>query len=1113
MSNSQEKSEKLKYRPLLPKMKNFGSSVAAGEWTIGEKSLFRDIADNLDFDTAKYTEINSIPSPWSKSLQFMSAIQETNYPSRDWLIAQYRGLLAAIALSENLGLSLQAVRVDLEFYRNVDKERDPSLYKKIEFGRCLGKLKPSDDYTALSMIPPSGSWSQLFLFELGENVIGFTSPATLVVPVGYLKIDIERRIPWVRNGFFVDPIANGLNTTQKPLLASWLNNLRTELMRNPVNIDLAGSIANELEKFRTDLGISQLDVFKPCDKAIPFGEPLTLSPLDALAPVERVTEESNVMVKVSAGLKPARQLYLFDPIKLPALMGRDAREITVIDSSSLANFNRDLHGRSDALFLTDAELFTENLFYARIKGLLPGTWLDKKLNLDNLTILLPLNPILKDYFSSEDLEKNVQLTSCNAPEGPGVRVTLGLQLSGFDKKTVDYQVYKDFPLKAENEMLLAFPELSLWPNIPPNRWREYFVFVDVTEDLGGLAFSIEQPTEKATQEIRESGQEKFQYWKCERYPSILSAINRDKQFLGFLPLTIPKIQAGGAGSWTVGVDFGTSFTNIYVREGNGKADRINLRSHLLRIAKGGLEESQTALIYQEFFIPDVFLPRGENPPLSSILTTRGWQEIQGKIPDLISHARTYFPQEQYDFNKDYIKTNIKWQQVEYQRPFLGQLLRLIVAQASIEGVNTIDWVVSYPSAFSLMKLNLYERTWQNLLKSLSELSEQTHRINGKSYSQGTESENPAVQGLRTESIAFAQFFADILNKNLVHTTCVDIGGGTSDISIWQENTLVHQASVPYAGRNMFHRILRDNLAFVGDIFGLSVQDSDDFRSEFKTVSNFNSALDLYLRANANEILTDGYVMSSNKPRNREFRTLVALAWGGLYHYLGLLHKYLQHPSEKLLLQTENVTSILVGGNGARFLNWLSPSGRYTANSEINDLLRGILVKSSGLQPYPDLMTLSTKPKEEACGGLSVLPSTTKLKGLSQKQKDYPFWGESCTINGKDFAPEDRLMLLDTWQTIDDFRITSFTELENYISNFNKIIADESIEEIDQLRDFHQGGLFQMKDSIKRLLTDSVRDACIKKHGPIAEFEPEPAFLLTLRCFIGVLADQWSKTAN
>jgi magnesium-transporting ATPase (P-type) len=48
------------------------------------------------------------------------------------------------------------------------------------------------------------------------------------------------------------------------------------------------------------------------------------------------------------------------------------------------------------------------------------------------------------------------------------------------------------------------------------------------------------------------------------------------------------------------------------------------------------------------------------------------------------------------------------------------------------------------------------------------------------------------------------------------------------------------------------------------------------------------------------------------------------------------------------------------------------------------------------------------------------------------------------------------------------------------------------------------------ESLRRLSRDSVTDACLKKQGYVAEFEPEPPFLLTLRCFVGVLADQWSR---
>ncbi|PZV25946.1 MAG: hypothetical protein DCF12_12305 [Snowella sp.] len=1083
------------YHPLLPKTtQDFSGGSAAGEWKTDGVPLFNRLGNSLDFESGNHNEINSIPSPWSRALQFISAMRNSKYPSREWLIAQYRGFLAAIALSENLKLPLQAIKINLKDHQ------------RTEFGRCLEKLKPNAQDNVFAVALEGGPWSQLYLFESEGTVLGFTSPATLVVPTGYLRKNLSQRIPWVKGNFFADPIKNGLTQTQKEILAPWLQNLKAELLKNPVNEILAGRVGDELENFLEDLNVSRIETFQPTERAFPFGEALAPVPLTALIPAKVVEQESNVKVLASRGLNPAKPLYIIDPNQLPAMMGRDIRDINVIGSSALANFDRSLHQNVNGLFLFPDELFTKELFYTRSKGLLPGTWLDRKLNLDNLTIFLPLNSILKEYFTSQDLETQVQFSSINTPEGPGVKVTLGLTLSGFEEKTVSgqvqqrtfkYRVTKDFPLRAENEIKTAFPTLALWPNVPPGKWKEYFVLVETSEDFGGLAFKIEQPTDKATQETRRSGQESYQYWKCDRYPEILSAIDGDAQFLGLLPLSIPKVQASSAGTWTVGVDFGTSLTNVYIRKGNSQPERLKLQTNLLKITKG-LEEIQ-ALIYREFFVPETFLPEGNNPPLASILTTRGWQESVGQILDPISNARIYVSRlDVFDLNKDYFKTNIKWQKVEYQRPFLGQLLRLIAAQAASENVHTIDWGISYPSAFSRKERNGYANTWTILLEKLTAVTGQIHKL-------------ADYDPIRTESIAFAQFFADVLNKNLIHTTCVDIGGGTSDISIWQENTLIHQASVPYAGRDIFHRILQPNLAFVGDIFGLSPQAANSFHRAFSGKTNFNAAFDTYLRFQGERLRTDSYVINVGRQRNREFRTLVAFALGALYHYLGLVQKQLNQ--EGTLKRRDDVTSILVGGNGSRFLHWLSTSGQYDQNSEINILLDGILTKASGLKSNPDLMTISTYPKDEACGGLVVSPDGEKLKGLDQKQEDYPFLGEACEINGQSFTEDQRLNLPGSWENIEDFRITSFNELERYIANFNTIITDEKIEEIDPLRNFGKGGLFSLTDDLRTLLRTSVTQVCLRKKGPITEFEPEPPFLLTIKSLLDVLADRWSKTVN
>jgi hypothetical protein len=1073
------------YHPLLPKTnQDFRGGDAPGKWIFGQTALFNELGNSLEFDAVIDGEINSIPSPWSRALQLLSAMRNPNYPYRKRLIAQYRGLLATLALAENLKLHIQATSINL----------NDTQIKNTDFGHCLAKLRPNPNDNIFSDTSSNVNWSSLFLFELEGNVIGFTSPATLVVPVGYLNSELQRRVSWIIDGFFSDPIER-LSEHQKQLVAPWLKNLRDELNRNPKNKGLAGSVTAELDNFWRNLSVKEEGNFEPSGQPIPYGQDLTPSPLGALIPVKAVAQQSNVKVIHSSGLTPSKPLYIIDPDQLPRILNRNIHEINVIGSSSLLNFDPYLHTNENALFLSSGNLFTDELYYLRTKGALPGTWLDRKLNIDNLTILLPLDARLKEYFHSEDLEKQVEISSVNTNEGQGIRITLTLKLTGDGNQPVNYSVFKDFPLRAENEIKKQFPIIALWPNVPPAKWKEYFVFVESSNNSGEFAFGIEEPTNNAIQSLCKSGQEYYQYWKCSVFPDILCAIDDNAKFLGLLPLIIPKVQHSGATTWTVGVDFGTSFTNVYVRKGNGQPEKLTLEPNLLKITR--TLEGEEIRIYREFFVADGFLPRGDNPPLSTILTSRGWQQTSEKIPEPITNARIYFPPGVAgELSAEHIKTNIKWQQVEYQRPFLAQLARLIAAQAALEDVHTIEWAISYPSAFSKLEQNRYIGSWDYILPLLVDIS-------------GQNQQNPAIKSetVRTESIAFAQFFADILDKNLVHTTCVDIGGGTSDISIWQENQLIHQASVPYAGRNMFHQILKPNLAYVGDIFGLSADTVNALRRNLSNIANFDSALDIYLRSNAKEILSGGYAINYDKKRNKEFRTLLAFSFGGLYHYLGLIQKYLRQDG---LLNQDYVTSVFIGGNGSRFLDWLTTNGSYSQNSEINQLLEGILTKASLLKANPDNLTLSPSPKQEACGGLVVRGDGEKLKNLEQKEIGYPFLAEQCVINGQKFEPQERLELLENWEKIEEFSISSFNELTSYIDNFNAIITAEKIQEIDPLRNFDKGGQFKMTEDLKTLLQTKVTQACLRKKVSVAEFEPEPPFLIALRCLVGVLAEQWAK---
>ncbi|MBJ7901564.1 MAG: hypothetical protein GC158_16980 [Cyanobacteria bacterium RI_101] len=300
------------YQPLLPKTSaDFKGGDAAGVWIEETVKLFNDLGDNLEFDAGSYGEVNSIPSPWSRPLQLISAFRNRNYPNRDWLIAQYRGLLTTLALAENLKLKITATQVRLEEFQNN------------EFGKCVWKLRPKDADSILQMNPPKGPWSELYLFELDGAVIGMTSPATLVCPTGYLPSRLKNRVAWLEwktfslkkqtqeLGFFVDPLQNGLASKHKDILSPWLGYLKGQVIDNqPLNSALAGAVAGVLQTYIDELGVTESSVYKPATNLMPFGISLGYKPLDSLYPAEAVAAKSHVEVIPAEGKTPSQKLYI-----------------------------------------------------------------------------------------------------------------------------------------------------------------------------------------------------------------------------------------------------------------------------------------------------------------------------------------------------------------------------------------------------------------------------------------------------------------------------------------------------------------------------------------------------------------------------------------------------------------------------------------------------------------------------------------------------------------------------------------------------------------------------------------------------------------------------------
>ena len=73
---------------------------------------------------------------------------------------------------------------------------------------------------------------------------------------------------------------------------------------------------------------------------------------------------------------------------------------------------------------------------------------------------------------------------------------------------------------------------------------------------------------------------------------------------------------------------------------------------------------------------------------------------------------------------------------------------------------------------------------------------------------------------RTESISSALYFAEGQKTSFVENVItIDIGGGTSDISIWQNLNLIWRNSFRLAGKDVLIDYLSNNLTLIKDISG------------------------------------------------------------------------------------------------------------------------------------------------------------------------------------------------------------------------------------------------------------------------------------------------------
>lgn len=624
-------------------------------------------------------------------------------------------------------------------------------------------------------------------------------------------------------------------------------------------------------------------------------------------------------------------------------------------------------------------------------------------------------------------------------------------------------------------------------------WKEYYGFYYDAE-YGEETFQISFPTAKNTHTFKE-GQGSYQVVSLEEFPALIECKDIYTNTIGLILLPTPETVTL-TGEWVVGIDFGTSFTNVYVNKNDRVVERLELENLHKKVTDVSIDTRFPVLF--EFFIPESFIPIDKPFPMSTVLTTRGAKKAKDEQVIPIFDGRLYVPNlQRFAPQETWIKTNLKWTStnLNHNQLFLKHLALHIAAIAAKNGVKNIQLSLSFPSAFSPKEQQNYAILWQRLTK---ELAAKTGIIQNSPAK-----DDPTY--FRTESLAVAQYFAEQEGYDLVNTTCIDMGGGTSDISIWQDDQLLHQCSVLLAGSHLFSQFIEMNPNFLKKL-DTNTKDTKDW-TKLKGYA-FNAKLDVWMRLEATNWLE---TKRDKFEEDKDFQgliSLMAIGVSGLYFYVGQILSVL-HQEGKYSL--DEITPVYIGGNASRLLNWLAEGGEFDRNSEINGLLSRMMSIASGFPDTEELTTLSQNPKDEAACGLVL--KDRKLQGLGKKEKDPIIAGEDCTISGEKFGWQERLEF--KGKSISKYDIPELTQLKLFLNAFHASLDELGIDGIKplkgyELKEYPDDPDPDYNQKLWRATERELRNSLNAIKGNVEDIREEPPFIIALKALLRVLGKEWSS---
>ncbi|WP_210466845.1 hypothetical protein [Rufibacter roseolus] len=1030
----------------LPKLSdaNVSEPKQNGHWEAQDKSIILSIAKGIEVAPESQSGVSSVPDAFARPLTFQSALDKKDHPMRSRVVQEWRGLLSLLALREikpDLKQEIKFKPVSINpgddrrlakalsnlAPRSIRLQSGADLYNWTDFllvqyeGVTLGAFSP------VTLAFTSADYN----LKLQAKSFPFKDSEGYLSPPDNLE-DLESVGEWVQ--WFASEFSAIANTEQvagsqdhvvvetiNRELRAWLLDIKLALgISEHAPIDAADfQPAEEAERipeasFLGPRGIYQLLLrpLKP-DKNAKVGPSsdyaLEVNP-------QRMPKHLEHVILIDAGLL-GQNLKLWPGVK-PAELGPDPIRRLFKEPSGTKINNTDI-GKDKGLWIRP-ELYFLTSTLTKASGndnFIPQA--EASANGLSSRYLLPLRKEILQFFSVEDITD--KLKPSYAEENDQVIFSMRLPLRNGQSLLIKKRYLSKGAIQAEGEGVLIereVPVLELFPNYMGEFWARYYLLFSDTERLAATPVHfgsdhfylknrqqrLDTSNDRLKAELtRISGVDCFpegieiaERGNLNPVGLILVGRDRNLEMKSFSKKAI------------VGVDFGTSNTNVFTLQ-DEQAEPLALRfkSEYLRSLLAAQPDKRASLA-QAFFVPvkDVNMP-----------TPTALREYNpGVRKDLLLDYFLYFPdQPRYPEN---VLVDLKWEDenTENLNNYLEALVFLILVDLVRQRVGRIEFRCTYPKSFNTSRETDYRSKWESTLNGLFAQDGQAENlVDGQKLLYAPAGEWTLEPGgiislqtkagklgiasapkFVTEGIAAGEFFSndktiraaeDRANKT-GGSICIDVGGGTTDFSIWFGNEIKYDASVLLAGRQIAEVMARNGR--IGDHL-LSPEANVALRES--KGSKFASRMNYILRTEHKEI-SDKLAKYSNIKDVVQLRRALVVEFGALAFYAGHLALALDKFLEGGFGRSVSTSGLMLhwGGNASKMLDWIDhgkfkPDG--LAASFLNNLFACVVMGEVAPEaermniPYEYLAQKKQKDgqKNEAAGGIVVIDNIERAGGV------------------------------------------------------------------------------------------------------------------------------------